>query len=48
MKYDYGEPNLNLLNYGQETPPIYDLGNIKNKIYLIVGTYDKLGTVEDC
>ncbi len=48
MKYDFGEASLNFKRYGQDTPPIYDLANIKRRIYLIVGSDDKLGNIEDC
>lgn len=33
--------------YGQETPPLYDLSNIKVKVALFTGKYDKLADSQD-
>jgi len=46
-KYDYGE-KINMEKYGQKTPPVIDISNIKNsKTIQIIGTTDRLSTVED-
>jgi len=40
QKYDFGLEE-NVIKYGQETPPVYDLGNIKNApIALLCGSLD--------
>ena len=39
--FDYGEKK-NLINYGQKTPPFYDLSKITLPVHLYVGKYDRL------
>ncbi|CDW90338.1 ab-hydrolase associated lipase region family protein [Stylonychia lemnae] len=47
MRYDYGKDG-NILNYGQETPPIIDITKIqKVPIALFVGEDDEVATVID-
>lgn len=45
-KYDYGEKG-NIKAYGQKEPPVYDLGQITFPLNLFIGTYDRLGDIED-
>ena len=46
QKYDFG-PKENLIRYGSELPPIYDLSKISAPIALFVGDKDKQATIED-
>ncbi|KAL4470348.1 hypothetical protein ABPG74_011959 [Tetrahymena malaccensis] len=46
-KYDYRNVTKNMLKYGSEVPPIYNLQNIKVPTHLFVGRYDRLGSPED-
>ena len=39
QKYDYGKKR-NMLKYGQEKPPLYNLGNFKLPIYMFYGKHD--------
>jgi hypothetical protein len=45
-QFDYGKSE-NQKKYGQDTPPLYDLNKIDNKICLFVGKDDRLATVAD-
>ena len=45
-KYDYGAIK-NYAKYGQLTPPNYDLGLVRERVRLWVGTKDTLGTVPE-
>ncbi|KAL6960438.1 sterol esterase [Sarracenia purpurea var. burkii] len=48
-KYDYGSMVLNMLKYGQTTPPVYDVSAIPNNLPLLLsyGGFDALSDVED-
>ena len=46
MKFNWGEER-NLQEYGQLTPPEFNLGNIKTKVTAFVGTGDPFATVAD-
>jgi hypothetical protein len=46
-KFDHGSAKENLKAYGTEVPPIYDPTNIKEKVHLFVGKYDKLANAND-
>jgi hypothetical protein len=46
-QFDYKRSD-NLIRYGSERPPAFDLKGIQHdKIYLFVGTADKLSTVDN-
>jgi len=45
-KYDYGKEG-NMQRYGTPTPPVYDLGQITEPIYMFVGEYDHLASPAD-
>lgn len=45
-KYDFGVTE-NIKQYGQPTPPVWDLKNITTKLTLIVGTGDYFSTPQD-
>eukprot|EP01017_Pseudomicrothorax_dubius_P048011 TRINITY_DN8674_c0_g1_i2.p1 TRINITY_DN8674_c0_g1~~TRINITY_DN8674_c0_g1_i2.p1 ORF type:complete len:134 (-),score=37.08 TRINITY_DN8674_c0_g1_i2:100-444(-) len=44
-KFDYGHKNQQV--YGSPTPPIYDLSAIKTKVYMLVGTQDRIADATD-
>ncbi|ERM96922.1 hypothetical protein AMTRI_Chr10g3930 [Amborella trichopoda] len=48
-KYDYGNPNENMIHYSQSTPPKYNMSNIPRDLPLFFshGGYDALSDVED-
>lgn len=46
QKYDYGRLK-NIKEYGQETPPKYDLTAVRAKLALFAGTADRLADVAD-
>lgn len=46
QEYDYGVAK-NMIHYGQTTPPLYDLGNIKAKIHLWYSDTDWVATQPD-
>ena len=46
QKFDYGA-SVNQKVYGQSTPPVYNLGNIKIPVSLFIGTKDPLGDMQD-
>ncbi|XP_017778057.1 PREDICTED: gastric triacylglycerol lipase-like [Nicrophorus vespilloides] len=46
-KFDYGK-TANLMMYGQETPPKYDLGRITVPFHSFIGASDTLVTEQNC
>lgn len=46
-KYDYGSYQLNKKHYGQDFPPLYDLSNITNDVFLYFGQLDRLADSTD-
>jgi hypothetical protein len=44
--YDFGYFE-NQKRYGQHSPPIWNLGNIKTKVRGFVGRQDNLGDIQD-
>lgn len=44
--YNYGHKENEKI-YGQKTPPVWNLGNIKTKVRAYVGRQDKLGDIKD-
>lgn len=46
QKYDFGSEE-NMVRYGTETPPIYDLSKVTAPVALFVGDKDDLATVAD-
>ena len=47
QKYDYGSFQENMKVYGTPFAPRYDLGNIKSKVFLYMGTADRLADRTD-
>jgi len=45
-KFDYGTAG-NLEKYGTATPPLYDLSQITEPVYMFVGQYDELASLPD-
>lgn len=45
--FDYGSAAANQAAYNQTTPPVYDPKNIRVKLRLYGGTYDKLADPTD-
>ena len=45
--YDYGSAQDNKKVYGTRSPPSYNLGNIKVLVYMSVGQYDELASLQD-
>lgn len=41
QKFDYGK-DINLVEYNQETPPLYNLSNIQIPVYMFFGRHDIL------
>ena len=46
QKYDFG-PEENMVRYGSENPPVYDLSKITAPVALFVGDKDDLATIAD-
>ncbi|KAJ6754446.1 TRIACYLGLYCEROL LIPASE 2 [Salix purpurea] len=48
-KYNYGNPNFNVMHYGEAKPPIYNLSNIPHNlpIFISYGGKDALSDVRD-
>ncbi|EEF50924.1 triacylglycerol lipase 2 precursor [Ricinus communis] len=48
-KYNYGNPEYNMMHYGEATPPIYNLSNIPRSlpIFMSYGGQDALSDVRD-
>lgn len=46
-KYDYGSYEENKKHYGQNIPPLYDLGLIRSKVFLYMGESDQLADSTD-
>lgn len=47
QKFDYGSDSKNHQEYGQDTPPIYDMTKIKTKTALFGGKNDRFGDPKD-
>lgn len=45
--FDYGSASLNTAHYGQSTPPIWNLGNVRIPVRLIAGSSDLLADPTD-
>lgn len=45
--FDYGSAAANKAVYNQTTPPLWDVKNIRTKVRLYAGTYDKLADAQD-
>ncbi|XP_039068194.1 triacylglycerol lipase 2-like isoform X1 [Hibiscus syriacus] len=48
-KFDYGRPDYNLMHYGEDRPPVYNISNIPRDLPIFVsyGGQDALSDVED-
>ncbi|KAH8401056.1 hypothetical protein KR009_002766, partial [Drosophila setifemur] len=47
QQYDYRSPRLNALRYGQNTPPSYQLGNVRLQLQIFHGSRDALSSPAD-
>lgn len=45
--FDYGSKALNIVHYGTENPPVWNLGNIRVPMRLFAGSSDRLADPTD-